>query len=149
MIDHSGHPHPSTPSARAACRANGGTGIITKSSKSTPAKERDRTPSLKEPKIPVPKKSTPTPAPNTTTKEEITASEPPKSLRSDPQYVKDYNRGYRAGAGRNDLTRADRRGESDAFYDGFSDRSIGVPKWTRTEERDELRGVKWPLKKRV
>lgn len=28
MIDHSGHAHPSTPKARAACRANGGTGSI-------------------------------------------------------------------------------------------------------------------------
>lgn len=30
MIDHSGHAHPSTPAARALCRANGGTGDITK-----------------------------------------------------------------------------------------------------------------------
>jgi hypothetical protein len=40
MIDHSGHPHPSTPAARALCRANGGTGSIAKSgarSKSTKA----------------------------------------------------------------------------------------------------------------
>ena len=30
MIDHTGHPHPSTPKARALCRANGGTGFIGK-----------------------------------------------------------------------------------------------------------------------
>lgn len=29
-IDHTGHPHPSTPAARALCRANGGTGSIAK-----------------------------------------------------------------------------------------------------------------------
>lgn len=58
--------------------------------------------------------------------------------RDDPDYKRDYERGWRAGAGRNDLSRADRRGESDAFYDGFSDRSIGAEKWTRADERDAI-----------
>ena len=62
--------------------------------------------------------------------------------RDDPVYKRDYNRGWkRRGSGVNDLTSADRRGEPDAFYDGFSDRSIGMPKWTRADERDEAEGL--------
>jgi hypothetical protein len=66
--------------------------------------------------------------------------------RDDPDYKRDYERGWKAGAGRNDLTAADRRNESDPFYDGFSDRSIGAPKWTRADERDEADGG---LRKRI
>lgn len=58
--------------------------------------------------------------------------------RDNPAYKKDYERGWRAGAGRNDLSQADKRGEPAAYYDGFSDRSIGEPKWTRADERDEI-----------
>ena len=36
MIDHTNHPHPSTPKARALCRANGGTGSIAKVGTSVP-----------------------------------------------------------------------------------------------------------------
>jgi hypothetical protein len=42
MIDHTGHPHPSTPKARALCRANGGTGFIGKLGAAAPvAKKSD------------------------------------------------------------------------------------------------------------
>jgi hypothetical protein len=61
--------------------------------------------------------------------------------RQDPVYQKDYERGWKAGAGINDLTAADKRGEVDAYYDGFSDRSIGVPKWTRADELDAFDGL--------
>lgn len=73
-----------------------------------------------------------------TPEKRITVSAKPTARRNDPAYKKDYERGWKAGAGRNDLTRADKRGEPPAYYDGFSDRSIGVPKWTRADERDEL-----------
>lgn len=164
MIDHSGHPHPSTPKARALCRANGGTGDITpRKTKAAPKTRSARSKSVlnvttgkvitqKEAadimfgtqKVKAPTKKAPAKkrAPRLTEARvptvDVTKSSEVKSLRSDPAYVRDYNRGWRAGAGRNDLTRADARGESSGYYDGFSDRSIGMPKWTRTEERDAL-----------
>lgn len=68
MIDHSSHPHPATPAARALCRANGGTGNIGKpggvatpkttkkagvaAPKATPPRAR-KVPSLTSPKVPV------------------------------------------------------------------------------------------------
>lgn len=68
-IDHSGHPHPSTPTARQLCRANGGTGSTTKTGTKVPESKRligppptnlppppqvlQRKPSLTESKIPV------------------------------------------------------------------------------------------------
>lgn len=191
MIDHSGHPHPSTPAARALCRANGGTGNISKPGGGDAPKSRKvasvkkkaprpivnidtgkaisrdeaaarmfgtqrakaltkarpktntpkRAPALTDPKIPVAKvksqPSTDRPAligvPLGVTN--VTPRDKYQSLRNDPAYVKDYERGYRAGRGKNDLSAADKRSESEAFYDGFSDRSIGAEKWTATEER--------------
>jgi hypothetical protein len=56
MIDHTGHPHPSTPKARALCRANGGTGFIGKIGTEAPvAKKVDRPPALTEKRVPVAK----------------------------------------------------------------------------------------------
>ena len=40
MIDHTGHPHPSTPKARALCRANGGTGFIGKIGDNAPVAKK-------------------------------------------------------------------------------------------------------------
>lgn len=40
MIDHTGHPHPSTPKARALCRANGGTGFIGKLGDNAPTAKK-------------------------------------------------------------------------------------------------------------
>jgi hypothetical protein len=87
MIDHSGHPHPSTPAARALCRANGGTGNITKPGKSasktsapkkkTPARpQATNAPSLTGSKVPVPKKAaTPAaPAQKKSAKPKVTAT---------------------------------------------------------------------------
>jgi hypothetical protein len=42
-IDHTGHPHPSTPKARALCRANGGTGSTAKTGTQAPASTRSLT----------------------------------------------------------------------------------------------------------
>lgn len=62
MIDHSGHPHPSTPAARALCRANGGTGDITKKPKTekkpaaavrTKSPVQKNAPALTEARVPV------------------------------------------------------------------------------------------------
>lgn len=62
MIDHSGHPHPSTPAARALCRANGGTGSTAKTGTKVPDAPRAlakassvKVPALTAPKVPVPK----------------------------------------------------------------------------------------------
>ena len=41
MIDHTGHPHPSTPKARALCRANGGTGFIGKIGGDAPVAKKE------------------------------------------------------------------------------------------------------------
>ena len=51
MIDHSGHPHPATPKARALCRANGGTGVTVKPGTSAP-KTQASAPALTSAKIP-------------------------------------------------------------------------------------------------
>lgn len=59
-IDHTGHPHPSTPAARAACRANGGTGSTakpgTKAKASRPVAKAPvpKAPDITAPKVPVP-----------------------------------------------------------------------------------------------
>lgn len=72
MIDHTGHPHPSTPKARALCRANGGTGFIGKLGGDAPTVKKDshgtkphvpRGPVDTKPKTPTP----PPPAPKTPT----------------------------------------------------------------------------------
>lgn len=159
-IDHTGHPHPSTPAARALCRANGGTGSIVKRGGEAPVAKKTAPP-LTESRVPIvnidtgkvisrqaaaeimfgtavklkPKKRS-TPAKKTVVPKKSVESKS-VSLRDDPEYVRNYERGWKAGARTNDLTRADKRGESSAYYDGFSDRSIGEPKWTRTEERDK------------
>ena len=46
-------------------------------------------------------------------------------------YKNDYNRGWQASkrAGSNTLDRADSRGESQAWYDGYHDYAAGRPKW--------------------
>jgi len=63
MIDHTGHPHPSTPKARALCRANGGTGFIGKIGAHAPvAKKSDHGEKVRVPQGPVnTKPSTPKP----------------------------------------------------------------------------------------
>ena len=53
MIDHTGHPHPSTPKARALCRANGGTGFIGKFGENAPVEKKGHVPELTRPKVPV------------------------------------------------------------------------------------------------
>lgn len=80
MIDHSAHPHPSTPAARALCRANGGTGNITKTGtkapktsapkKKTPARPAaaKNVPSLTEGRVPVTPKKQPAAKTSPTTK---------------------------------------------------------------------------------
>jgi hypothetical protein len=58
-IDHTGHPHPSTPAARALCRANGGTGSTAKRGENAPTSKRAiATPPLTEPKVPVARPAT-------------------------------------------------------------------------------------------
>lgn len=52
MIDHTGHPHPSTPKARALCRANGGTGFIGKVGTTAPV--ANKTDNGKAPNVPRP-----------------------------------------------------------------------------------------------
>lgn len=52
MIDHTGHPHPSTPKARALCRANGGTGFIGKIGAAAPV--ANKTDNGKAPSVPKP-----------------------------------------------------------------------------------------------
>jgi hypothetical protein len=48
-----------------------------------------------------------------------------------PEYRKAYLRGWRASARVADgaLDRADRRGEPDAWYDGYHDEAAGREKW--------------------
>lgn len=71
MIDHSGHPHPATPAARALCRANGGTGDITKKATSSPrtkTRAKTRSPGLTEARVPVASRTPSLPKPQETTK---------------------------------------------------------------------------------
>jgi hypothetical protein len=65
-----------------------------------------------------------------------TADTPAPRKRDDPQYRADYERGWNASRRNADLERADARGESDAFYDGFTDHRIGEPKWTGADKRE-------------
>lgn len=53
MIDHTGHPHPSTPKARALCRANGGTGSTAKHGENAPTGSRTggKIPTPSQPKV--------------------------------------------------------------------------------------------------
>jgi hypothetical protein len=56
---------------------------------------------------------------------------------SDPAYKRDYNRGYKASEGGSaSLERGDARGEGSAWYDGWSDYSVGEPKWTTPKQDD-------------
>lgn len=67
MIDHTGHAHPSTPKARALCRANGGTGFIGKLGGNAPVSSKSK--NDKKPDVPhgpvntAPKKPEPPKAP--------------------------------------------------------------------------------------
>lgn len=46
-----------------------------------------------------------------------------------PAYRRAYERGWRSGQRGAKLEGADRRGEPDAWYDGFHDHAAGRPKW--------------------
>ena len=50
-----------------------------------------------------------------------------------PEYKRDYNRGWRSSSNYSGsdgmLDRADARGESDAWYDGYYDHAAGREKW--------------------
>lgn len=62
---------------------------------------------------------------------------PPRPRDLDPDYVRHYNRGWKASSNPNaiaPLDAADRRGEPDAWYDGYSDYGCNRPKWTRTPD---------------
>lgn len=95
MIDHSAHPHPSTPTARALCRANGGTGVTTKTGtaapktssakKKTPARQSvgNHTSSLTEAKVPVVAKK----------KEPAAKTSTTKKVNSAPRVITDISTG--------------------------------------------------------
>jgi hypothetical protein len=59
------------------------------------------------------------------------------------EYAKDYNNGWRVsqraadwdGNGLSPLERADERGVSNAWYDGFEDYACGHDKWRKRQER--------------
>lgn len=79
MIDHTGHPHPSTPKARALCRANGGTGFIGKIGGDAPvAKKGDNDKKPHVPRGPV----------NTTPKTPKPPAAPP--VKKGPTVPKDH-----------------------------------------------------------
>jgi hypothetical protein len=63
---------------------------------------------------------------------------PRRSARmDDPTYKADYNRGWKASqSGSASIDRGDERNEWSAWYDGWSDYSIGVAKWTTPREDD-------------
>jgi hypothetical protein len=63
---------------------------------------------------------------------------PRRSARmDDPQYKADYNRGWKAShSGAASIDRGDERNEWSPWYDGWSDYSIGVPKWSTPREDD-------------
>lgn len=54
-----------------------------------------------------------------------------------PEYDRDYANGWRASENYTDgaLERADARGVSHAWYDGYADSAAGRPKWTYREAR--------------
>jgi hypothetical protein len=59
----------------------------------------------------------------------------PRQKRED--YKRDYERGWRDSARPNrNLENADQRNEPEAYYDGWSDYSVGVPKWSTAKDKD-------------
>lgn len=100
MIDHSSHPHPSTPAARALCRANGGTGSISKSGgsasktsapKKTAAKTPTATPKAQNKSVPITadKVPVPTKAPARTTPTKA----PVKRVKAAPRVIVNVDTG--------------------------------------------------------
>jgi hypothetical protein len=69
----------------------------------------------------------------------------PAAVKADPEYQRDYERGWRAShnypdsiennGGPSILERADNRNETDAWYDGYGDWACGNPKWHSAEDR--------------
>lgn len=61
--------------------------------------------------------------------------------------TKDYNRGWRASQGGSEtaLDRADMRGESMAWYDGYMDDAVGRPKFFLRDhpDYDEMEHGDW------
>lgn len=70
---------------------------------------------------------------------------PPKPRELDPEYVKAYNRGWNTSnrpcserGGWTSLDLADKRGEPDAWYHGYSDLATGEGKWRSVPDSARL-----------
>ena len=81
--------------------------------------------------------------PDTTTPAAPAAAAPTAPARvprmQDPQYRRDYERGWRASRTNNGgdaLERADMRDTPQAWYHGWEDHSLGAPKWKHARELD-------------